>query len=151
MSKVPAKLLQSCPALHDPVDCSLPVSSVQGILQAGIQEWVGMSSSRGSSWPRDRNCVSCGSCIAGGFFTTKSLGKPEPVQATNQNSKCDGASALISTYKTAGKIVLLFCARGSPTHPWAEKETLSWHLPFLVPWSWTSQPPELGEINVCCS
>ena len=34
------KLLQSCPALCDPVDCSLPGSFVHGILQARIQQWV---------------------------------------------------------------------------------------------------------------
>ena len=42
-----AKLLQSCPTLCDPMDCSLPVSSVLGILQARILEWVAMPSSRG--------------------------------------------------------------------------------------------------------
>ena len=38
---VHAKSLQSCPTLCDPVDCSLPGSSVHGILQARILEWVG--------------------------------------------------------------------------------------------------------------
>ena len=42
------------------MDCSLPGSSVHGILQARILEWVAMLSSRGSSWPRDGNCVPCG-------------------------------------------------------------------------------------------
>ena len=46
-----------------PYDCSPPGSSVHGILQARILEWVAMPSSRGSSWPRDRTHVSCGSCI----------------------------------------------------------------------------------------
>ena len=58
--------LQSCPTLWDAMDCSPPGSSVHGILQARILEWVAMPSSRGSSWPRNRTCVSC---IAGGFFT----------------------------------------------------------------------------------
>ena len=44
--------------LWDPMDCSLPGSSVHGILQARILEWVAISSSRGSSPPRDRTCVS---------------------------------------------------------------------------------------------
>ena len=44
---------QSCPALCDPVDCSLPGSSVHEILQARIPEWVAIPFSRGSSWPRD--------------------------------------------------------------------------------------------------
>ena len=45
---------QSCPTLCDPMDCSPPGSSVHGILQARILEWITMPSSRGSSWPRDR-------------------------------------------------------------------------------------------------
>ena len=54
---------QSCLTLCDPVDCS---SSVHGILQAGILEWVVTPFSRRSSWPRDRTWVSC---IAGRFTT----------------------------------------------------------------------------------
>ena len=45
--------------LCDPVDCSLPGSWIHGILQARILEWVAISFSRGSSWPRDRTWVSC--------------------------------------------------------------------------------------------
>ena len=56
-------LLQSCPTLWDPVDYSPPGSSVHGILQARILEWGAIPSSRGSSRPRDRTRVSCGSCI----------------------------------------------------------------------------------------
>ena len=41
-----------------PMDCSPPSSSVHGILQARILEWVAISFSRGSSWPRDRTQVS---------------------------------------------------------------------------------------------
>ena len=48
-SAVCAKSLQSCLTLCDPLDCSPPVSSVHGILQARILEWVAMPSSRGSS------------------------------------------------------------------------------------------------------
>ena len=47
------KSLQSCPTICDPMDCSLPGSSVHGILQASILEWVALASSRGSSQPRD--------------------------------------------------------------------------------------------------
>ena len=42
-----------------PLDCSPPGSSVQGISQARILEWVASHFSRGSSWPRDQTCVSC--------------------------------------------------------------------------------------------
>ena len=45
-------------ALWDPMDCSLPGFSLHGILQARVLEWVAISFSRGSSWPRDRTQVS---------------------------------------------------------------------------------------------
>ena len=45
--------------LCDAMDCGPPGSSVHGSLQARILEWVAISSSRGSSWPRGRTCVSC--------------------------------------------------------------------------------------------
>ena len=61
-----AQLLQLCPTLCDPVDCSSAVSSVHGILQARILETVAMPSSRGSSWLRNWTSVSF---IVGGFFT----------------------------------------------------------------------------------
>ena len=49
----------SCPILCDPMDGSLPVSSVRGILQARIPEWVAILFLRGSSRPRDGTQVSC--------------------------------------------------------------------------------------------
>ena len=52
--------------LCNSIVCSLPGSSVLGILQARILEWVAISSSRGSSQPRDGTQVSC---FAGRFFT----------------------------------------------------------------------------------
>ena len=60
-------VVQLCPNLCDPVDCSPPGSSVHGISQARILEWVDIPFSRGSSQPRDRTQVSR---IAGGFFTS---------------------------------------------------------------------------------
>ena len=53
---------QPCLTLDDPMDCSPPGSSVHGILQSRILEWVAMPFSRGSSWPRNRTLVSCISC-----------------------------------------------------------------------------------------
>ena len=78
-SWVHAKSLQSRPTPCDPMDCSLPGSSVHGILQARILEWVAISFSRGSFWSRDRICVPWGSCTAGGFFTAEPPGKPSQV------------------------------------------------------------------------
>ena len=63
-----AKLLQSCTILCNLMDCSPPGSSVHGILQARILEWVAIPFSRGSSQPRDRTCIFC---IVGRFFTAE--------------------------------------------------------------------------------
>ena len=57
-----AVIKESCVTLCDPMDCKLPGSSVHGIPQARILEWVAISSSRGSSRPRDQTRVSCVSC-----------------------------------------------------------------------------------------
>ena len=81
---------QSCPTLCDPMDCSLPGSSVQGISQARILEWVAISFSRGSSWSRDQTWVSC---IAGRVFT---------VWATREAYK-PLIQEVIEAYSSAGK------------------------------------------------
>ena len=62
------QVIQSCLTLSDPMDCSLPGSSVCGILQAIILEWVAISSSRGFAQCRDQTRVSH---IAGRFFTIR--------------------------------------------------------------------------------
>ena len=61
-----AKSLQSCPTLCNPMDCSPQGSSVHGIFQARVLEWVTISFSRGSSQARDQTRVAC---IAGRHFT----------------------------------------------------------------------------------
>ena len=55
-----------CPNLCNPLDYNPPGSSVHGISQASILEWVAISSSRGSSWPKDQTLVSY---IVGRFCT----------------------------------------------------------------------------------
>ena len=62
---------QSCLTLCNSMDHSPPGSSVHGILQARILEWVSISSSRGSSQPKDQTHFSCVSCIVGRFLTTE--------------------------------------------------------------------------------
>ena len=57
---------QLCPPLCDPMDCSPPDSSVHGIFQVRILEWVAISFFRGSSQPKDRTWLSC---TAGRSFT----------------------------------------------------------------------------------
>ena len=84
-----AKSLQLYLTFCHPSDCSPPGSSVQGILQARILEYVAVPSSRGSFWPRDQICISyifcwlpCGSagnestCNAGDLGSIPGLGRP---------------------------------------------------------------------------
>ena len=65
-------VVQLCPTLQ-PMDCSLTGSSVHGILQARILEWVALPFSRESSQPRDKTQVSC---IAGRLLTVWAHGNP---------------------------------------------------------------------------
>ena len=51
-------VIKSCPTVWDPLDCSTPSSSVHGIFQSRILEWVAISYTRGFSWPRDQTHVS---------------------------------------------------------------------------------------------
>ena len=54
---------QLCLTICNPMDCSPPGSSVHGIFPARMLEWIAISCSRGSSWPRDWTHIFCGSCI----------------------------------------------------------------------------------------
>ena len=74
-----------CPTLFDSKDCSPPGSS-HGIFLARILEWVAIFSSKGYLWPRDWTLVSCGSCIAGGFFTAEPPGNPKVIYAAAAKS-----------------------------------------------------------------
>ena len=71
-----AESLQSCLTLCDPMNRSLPGSSVHGIPRQEYWSGLAMLSFRGPSQPRDQTLVSCGSYITGRFFTTEPLGKP---------------------------------------------------------------------------
>ena len=64
---------QLCCTLCDTMGYSTASSSVHEIFQVRTLGWVAISSSRASSWPRDRTRVSC---VAGGFFTAEPLRKP---------------------------------------------------------------------------
>jgi len=79
---------QSYPTFCDPMDCSLPDSSVHGIVQASILEWVAISPSGASSQPGDQTHILGGPHTAGGLFTTVLPGKPyrlQPTEATHHS------------------------------------------------------------------
>ena len=119
------RIAQSCPTLWDHIDCSPPGSSVHGILQARILEWVAISFSRGSSWLRDRTWVSC---ITGRFFTIWATSESEsrsvvpdslqphglysPWNSPGQNTGVGSLSLLQGIFPTQGSNpCLLHCRR----------------------------------------
>ena len=96
---------QSCPAVCDPMDSSLPGSSVHRTFQARILKWVAISSSRGSSQPRAQTHISC---IAGGFVTAEPPGKPQ--KAVESISQQDGTHDLFSLNRGCSSLsTAVFC------------------------------------------
>ena len=86
-SPVLCKSLQSRPTLCDPMDCNQSGSSVHGILQGRILEWVAMPCFRGSSWPKDQTCISYVSCIGRWLlYCLCHLGNPTTFQNGPQSS-----------------------------------------------------------------
>ena len=102
-----AQSLQWCPNLCNPMDYSPPTSSVHGISQARILEWVAMPSSRGSSWPKDWTSVSSVACTAGRFFTAKPLGKPFGPIISWQTEGKSGSSDSVWGHKELGRTLRL--------------------------------------------
>ena len=93
------KLLQLCSTLCNPMDYSLLGSSVHGILQARILEWVAMPSSRGSSWPRDGIRILMSPALAGKFFATSTTWSRYQVLSSNSNFQkieCDWLGGLVA-------------------------------------------------------
>ena len=102
------EVAQSCPTLWDPMDGSLPGSSIHRIFQARVVEWAAISFSRGSSQSRDRTWVSC---IADKRFTAWPLGKP-----------CFGRGVLATELPGKSLLTLLTVF----LHPWPSFTLSAW-------------------------
>ena len=97
---------KSCLTLCDPMDCSLPGSSVHGISQSRILEWVALSSSRESSSPRGQTHISC-------------IGRQIRYHFSHKEDQC---SVIYSLWKDWNQIgTLFFCLLSDPnsTGRWA--------------------------------
>ena len=137
---------QSCPILCDPMDCSPPGSSVHGISQARILEWVAIPFSRGSSRPRVWTWVSC---IAGRFFTV-----------SHQTWESNAGSSSLTPYALHPCLLLstTLLARGeSSGTPGAGSTSLHCKLHSLSPqivsiiWSSNFPVPLAGSPHRCHS
>ena len=103
--RVSVKSLQSRLTLCDPMDRSPPGSSVHGISQVRILEWVAISFSRGSSQFRDCTCA----CIAGGFYITEPPGKPKLISIV-----INFPFFITVNILTLTRIVMYFCDLNQP-------------------------------------
>ena len=74
-----SEVTQLCPTFCDPMDCSLPDSSIHGVFQASILEWVAISSSKASSWPVYQSCFSWFSFIVLRLQLFRSFGFISPI------------------------------------------------------------------------
>ena len=103
------KVAESCPILCDPMDCSLPGSSVHEIFQARILKWISILFSRGFSWPRAQTQVSC---IASRCFT---------IWATREAQECSNYSAIALISHSSKVMLKIFQA--------TLQQYMNWELP----------------------
>ena len=127
------------------MDCSPPGSSVHGISQARILEWVAMPSSRGSSQPKDQSHVSCVSCIAGGFFTHWVISefKHSNKEIDSYQVKLEKIHCLIWVSLGKGNPQLFeqsYCSTLEKTMA-THSSTLAWKIP------WTEEPGRLQSMR----
>ena len=111
---------QLCLNLWNPTDCSLPDSSLHGILQARILEWVAIPFSRRSSLPRDWTCVSH---IAGRFFTKRMNYSQQTPSSNNTEDSIHGHHQIISTEI---RLIIFFGAKDGEALYSQQNKTGSW-------------------------
>ena len=128
------EIAQSCPTLCDPVGGSLPGSSLHGILQARVLEWVAISFSRGSSQLRDWTRVSC---IPGRSFN---------LWATREASLCNSSfwGAMLQIVACCWPLIFFFYSCFVPLTWGPISITLSFCFIFQI-WSDTSPHSLLPE------
>ena len=91
--------VQSCLTVCNPMDCSPPGSPVRGIFQARMLEWIAISSCRRLSQPRDRNCVSCISCVGRQIlYHCTTWEAPEMILDSNLSSTLSAAICIAFSY-----------------------------------------------------
>ena len=119
---------QLCRTVNNPVDYSPPGSSVHGILQARILEWVAILFSRGSSWPRNQT-LGFDSCIAGRWQIT--------IWASRK-----AYAAAAAAVKSLQSCLILYdpidgSPPGSPVPGILQARTLKWvAISFSNAWKW---------------
>jgi len=131
-------ITQSPPTLCHPMDCSLPGSSVHGILQARILEWVAIPFFRRSSQPRDWTKVSCIACRLFTVWATREA--PSQVRGPHQSAEgLSGTNWLILPWVKSILSCLTAFEPGKPLHGASlvaqlVRIHLQWERPGFDPW-----------------
>ena len=131
------KVTQWCITLWDPMNCSPPGSSLHGILQARIPEWISIPFSRWSSWPRDQTQVSH---IAGRFFT---------IWVTREAHS--GVTAAAKSLQSCPTLCdpIDSSPPGSPVPGILQARTLEWvAIPFSNAWKWKVKVKSLSCVQL---
>ena len=122
------------------MDCNLPGSSVHGILQTRILEWIGISLSRVSFWLRDRTQVSCVSCTGRQvLYIWPTWEAPEKLTQLTANLKLsDVKSESVSCSAVSSSLWSMDCSLvGSSIHVILQAKILEWvAIPFSRGSSW---------------
>ena len=125
---------QLCHTFCDSMDCNLPGSSVHGIPQARILQWVAIPFSRRSSWPRDQTWVSC---AAGRYFT---------VWAIRKAVTCHAAAKSLQLCPTLCDPI--DGPPGSPVPGILQARTLEWvAISFSNAWKWKVKVKSLSRVD----
>ena len=103
---------QSCPTLCDPMDSSPPGSSVYGIIQARILEWVAMPSSRESSQPRNRTQVRSPTFQVDSLVTINSFMDNQQGPTTQHMELCSGICGSLDGRGVWGRMDTCVCMAG---------------------------------------
>ena len=147
------EVAQSCPTLGDPMDCSLPSSSVHRIFQARVLEWVAISFSRGSSWPRARTQVS--PTVGRRFYCLSHQGSPIAIEicAKSLQSGLTFCVRLLCPWDFPGKNTAVVCHLQGTIHAICLNQPKTMPPPDPqsmgkngLPWNWSLVPKRLRTI-----
>ena len=147
MRKSVRRSAQSCPTLCDPMDCNPPGSSVHGIFQAKILEWVAISFSRESSWPRDWTRVSR---VVGKCFTIWATGEVKKA-GKGDDRRWDGWMAWLTQWTWVWASCGSWWLTGKPgvcCSPWECKELDSTERLNWTELNWAYSPLSQTSLKI---
>ena len=174
MSLVKLKVAQSCLTLCNPMDCSSPGSSVHGILQARILEWVDMPSSTRSSQPSPppdlpnpgiEPAFLTSPALAGGFFTTSATWEALSLGSCSNGMRWVSYHSLCPTHRDLSPLSSKLHIKAASSREPSQMKQVSpdnpdllslgcqqvlLFLSYLPPWLGTNPSPHISVLPIFC-